>query len=414
MPMSPVHLLSSCAAAVVVLAWSSAGFAAPERFIQDRFVIGFWVDPPVDANVAQRYKEIADADFTLFLGGFNAEATKDQRALWKEYGLKAIVSVPSDLPLDKYPKDPVIWGYLLRDEPNAKDFPALRKRVDALRAACPGKLAYINLFPNYANADQLGTATYEDHVARFMDEVNPDVLSMDHYPVMKPGADSRDSYCANLDVLRKYALRYNVPFWNFFNCMPFGPHADPTESQIRWQIYTSLAYGAKGVLYFCYYTPVSPEFPKGGAIILRDGRRSRHYEEAKRINAVLKDLGPTLMKLTSTGVYRVKPDDDPAKVLAGTPIRNLSRADYDPPHDYLIGVFKHEDGRRAMLINNYRHDFAAWPTVEFDVDPARVVEVSKETGREMPVIDDSPDMPGLQLSFDSGEGRLFLFPPLQQ
>jgi hypothetical protein len=34
--------------------------------------------------------------------------------------------------------------------------------------------------------------------------------------------------------------------------------------------------------------------------------------------------------------------------------------------------------------------------------------VCKETGQEIPVIDDSPDMEGLQLSFDAGEGRLFL------
>jgi hypothetical protein len=55
--------------------------------------------------------------------------------------------------------------------------------------------------------------------------------------------------------MRRESLAAGVPFWNFFNCMPFGPHSDPTEDQIRWQIYTSIAYGAKGVLYFCYWTP---------------------------------------------------------------------------------------------------------------------------------------------------------------
>jgi len=41
------------------------------------------------------------------------------------------------------------------------------------------------------------------------------------------------------------------------------------------------------------------------------------------------------------------------------------------------------------------------------------MEVSKKNGQEAPVIDDSPDMPGLQLSFDAGEGRLFLLPGSQ-
>ena len=49
-------------------------------------------------------------------------------------------------------------------------------------------------------------------------------------------------------------------------------------------------------------------------------------------------------------------------------------------------------------------------TVEFDGEVSKVREVSPKTGREEFVRDDSPDMPGLQLSLDAGEGRLFLLP----
>ncbi|MCP4312846.1 MAG: hypothetical protein GY790_16405, partial [Bacteroidetes bacterium] len=34
----------------------------------------------------------------------------------------------------------------------------------------------------------------------------------------------------------------------------------------------------------------------------------------------------------------------------------------------------------------------------------------KKTGKEIPVVDDSPAMKGLQISLDAGEGRLFLLP----
>jgi len=401
---------------LIAIVLGTAGIAnaaeqAP-RFVQDGFAIGFWVDPPADDKMDERYKEIAEANFTLVLGGFGAnsiETVKKQLVLCEKYDLKALL-FSRGVAAEELPESAACWGYMIRDEPNAKDFPALRERMDEIRAARPGKMGYINLFPNYANADQLGAPTYEEHVRRFVDEVKPDVLSMDHYPRMKPDSDTRDAYCDNLEVLRVQSLRVGIPFWNFFNCMPFGPHADPTEAQIRWQIYTSIAYGAKGVLYFCYYTPFSHEFPKGGAIITRDGRRTRHYDEATRINGAIKNFGPTLMKLTSTGTRRVTPDDDLAEVLAGTPIKNLSRADHDPKHDYLVGLFDHEDGRRAVLLNNYRHNYTAWPTVEFDVDPAQVVEVCKKTGNEIAVMDDSPDMDGLQLSLDAGEGRLFLLP----
>jgi len=378
--------------------------AAPKAFVQDRFAIGFWVDPPADENMDRHYADIAAANFTMVIGGFGAgtpEAVQKQISLCQKYDLKAIVATAGLLP-EKFPESPAVWGYSVRDEPSLKDFAGLREKVDNIRQVRPGKLAYINLFPSYASEEQLGTKTYEEHVKRFVEEVGTDVLSMDYYPSMTPDTDGRSGYCGDLDMMRKYSLQQGIPFWNFFNTMPFGPHFDPTESQLRWQIYTSIAYGAKGVLYFCYWTPVSHEFPKGGAIITTEGIKTRHYEQAKRINHDVRNLGRTLMKLTSTGVYRIKPDDDPARVCGDTPITSLTKG------DYLIGVFKHADGRCAVLLNNYSFAYTAWPTVAFNVPVEQVREVCKDSGKEIPVFDDSPAMDGLQVSLDSGEGRLFL------
>jgi hypothetical protein len=387
-----------------------ASHAAGDRFVQDRFAIGFWVDPPMDSKMEENYKQIADANFTLVLGGFSANnlgKARKQLHLCEKFGLKALVW-SGESPANLLPNSPACWGYTLRDEPSAEDFPALRKRSDEIHKFRPGRIAYINLFPDYADNERLGTANYEEHLRRFVEEVKPDVLSMDHYPRFKPDGDGRDGYCRNLEAMRKASLEANIPFWNFFNTMPYGPHTDPTESQLRWQIYTSIAFGAKGVLYFCYYTPLSPEFPKGGAIIGRDGRPTRHYDQARRINGEIKNLGPTLMQLTSTGTIRIKPGDDPAQVLSGSPIKNLTRADHDPEFELLVGTFKHKDGRRAVLLNNYYFAYTAWPTVEFDTDLSAVREIDKSTGKERPIIDDSPDMEGLQVSLDAGEGRLFV------
>ena len=260
-------------------------------------------------------------------------------------------------------------------------------------------MAFINLLPDYAPAWAIGTS-YVAHVARFCAEVQPDVLSMDHYPMFTTEGDGRDAYCRNLEVMRDQSLKAGIPFWNFFNTMPYGPHTDPTEAQIRWQVFASATHGAKGVMYFCYWTPAGDEFPKGGAIIQRNGKRTRHYEEAKRINAVLKNFGPTLMRLTSKGVYRVKPKAEIAAALAGSPLRSITAG------NFLAGAFQHTDGRRAVMLMNYEFALSAWPTVEFDGEG--VVEIDPATGKERPVEDDSPAMPGLQVSLDAGEGRLFL------
>ncbi len=391
---------------------SDTVLAEPQKFVQDRFAISFWIDPPISD---QNYKDIADANFTVVIGGYGAvkpDQVKKQIQLCEKYDLKAIVSV-EDLSPDQYPTSQAVWGYKVKDEPPATYFPKLKEMVEKIRKVRPGRITFINLYPNYANEQQLGTTSYDEYVRKFVDEVKPYVLSMDHYPWMFPnGNNSCEAYCSNLAVMRKYSLQKDIPFWNFFNAMPFYTQYDPTEAVLRWQIYTSIAYGAKGVMYFCYQTDINAAkiakaFEKGGAILTRQGRKTRHYEQAKRINFGVKNLGPTLMKLTSTAVYLVKPTEDPNVVLKDAPIK-LNAKKHD---SFLIGVFKHEDGRTAVLLNNYNFAYTTWPTVTFDVPAEQVREVCKKTGKEIEVIDDSPEMKGLQVSLDAAEGRLFLLSP---
>ena len=54
-------------AIVLLLAFCGAAFAQ-ERFKQDRFAIGYWVGPHTSENLRERYREIAEANFTLVIG----------------------------------------------------------------------------------------------------------------------------------------------------------------------------------------------------------------------------------------------------------------------------------------------------------------------------------------------------------
>jgi hypothetical protein len=398
---------------LLVLVASSLPAASSPRFVQDRFVIGMWVPPATQDNLDLRYKEIAEANFNLVVGKSGTNAQQHLKRC-NRFGLKTLIE--ADRPVEQLPDGPACWGYLLVDEPGAGSFPDLAKRAEEIRAKRPGRFGYVNLYPNYAPLTALGTPSYDEHVARFIREVKPEVLSMDHYPLMRPEGDTRAAYCDNLDCFRKHALAADIPFWNYFYSMPFNDRLDPTEAQLRWQIFTSVAYGAKGVLYFCYWTPGkgaagAGEFPKGGAILTAEGLKTRHYEEARRINAELTRLGPTLMKLTSTGVYRVTTETN-APALTGSPVRRLARVPGDPVGEFIIGAFRHADGRRAVLILNHNYSYTAWLTVEFDAAPGKVSEVSKATGGPVLAVDDSPELKGFQLSFGPGDARLFLLPSL--
>ena len=392
---------------VAALVATNRAAAAETRFVQDRFAVGFWDDPPADQQTDTRFAEIAEANFTFIIGGFGAttpKAAEREIQLCDRHGLKAIVSM-AGLPPDKLPDKPACWGYVLADEPAPGVFPDLSKTVEAIHQRRPGKLAFINLLPNYAPAWALGTTSYAEHVARFIKVVKPDVLSMDHYPMFKPDSDGRAGYCDNLEVMRSNPWR---------RAFRFGTFSTPCRTA-RTPIRPRPNSAGR-------FTPRWPTAPKASCTSVIGPRSATSSPKAARlsagteparaitrkpgdINAALKNLGPTLMKLTSTAVFRVRPADPPS-ALRGCPIRSLS------PGDYLVGVFRHQDGRRAVLLVNYQFAYSAWPTVEFASDPHNIREVSPKTGKELPVRDDSPDMPGLQISLDAGEGRLFLLPPL--
>lgn len=381
-------------------------------FVQDRFVIGMWVAPRTNDHLDDYYRDIAAAHFSVVVGSSGKSLTEHLKRCNK-FGLKTLIEAEG--PVERFPESPACWGYLLVDEPGCAAFPDIARRAAEIRAKRPGRFGYVNLFPNYASPGALGAPTYDEHVARFMTEVKPEVLSMDHYPLMRPDGDTREAYCENLAVMQKHSLAANIPFWNYFYSMPFNDRMDPTEAQIRWQIFTSVAFGAKGVLYFCYWTPGkgsagAGEFPKGGAILTAEGLKTRHYDEARRINLELKNYGPTLMKLTSTKTLRVTTGNNEMD-LAGTPLRRITSVPGDPQTEFMVGAFSHADGRRAVVIVNQSYSHTAWPTIEFNTDPGKVCEVGKATGKALPVVDDSPELKGLQLSFGAGDARLFILNP---
>jgi hypothetical protein len=115
------------------------------------------------------------------------------------------------------------------------------------------------------------------------------------------------------------------------------------------------------------------------------------------------------MRLTGQGVVRYT-TGNPSTPLARTGVRSLNRVGSDPESTFLIGTLKHADGRRAVLLVNHNMAYTAWPTVVFDAD-GQVVEISREDGRAHPVMDDSPELTGIQLSLGAGDARLFLLPP---
>ena len=245
---------------------------------------------------------------------------------------------------------PSLYAYFITDEPNAAAFPALGKLVGYLRERDPAHMAYINLFPTYANNDQLGTkgdtvTAYKEHLRQYVEIVTPALISWDHYQFVAGGKDS-DQYFLNLALIRKAAMDARLPFLNIVQACTWDPSMRaPTPDELRYLVYTTLAYGAQGISYFVYsYEPCYK--PGTGQLVTPQGKRTELYEAAKKLNPEFVAIASELQKLQSLGTYHAGMLPPGAEPLPdGLPFRfdpPVAKMDDKPPQrvkGLLVGVF---------------------------------------------------------------------------
>jgi hypothetical protein len=265
----------------------------------DAFPVLAWIGPPADQTTPERYRELADAGFNLSFSGFpNAEAMAQALDVAQGAGVKLMISCPElrddpETTVRRFKGHPATAGYYLRDEPSAGDFKDLGDWVRRIRAVDEVLPCYLNLFPTYASPEQLGTATYREHVDRFLAEVPVQIVSFDHYPIV--GDRLRSDWYENLEIIAAAAKRAGKPFWAFALAVAHDPYPVATVEGLRLQVFSNLAYGAKAIQYFTYWTPVSSQWNFHRAPIEADGTRTEVYERVRQVNRGLQHLAPVFM-----------------------------------------------------------------------------------------------------------------------
>jgi hypothetical protein len=240
---------------------------------------------------------------------------------------------------------------------------------------------------------------------------------MDYYPNFDAdeyGTDpSRAGYRADISILRDHALVAGIPFWNYFSISTVFGEPDPTEAQLRWQMFTSLAFGSKGLLYFCYWNPSSGGgsimSPVGNSTDAKSFRPTQHYHQAKTINTKILAWESVLMAGPSSGVWLVESDTTTVfgRTTASTPPVQVTTDGVEL--GYLIGAYTLADNTTtALMIVNQDDRFSGWPTITFDSGTEAWMEVSPVTGEYMTILDENPSSEQLELAIGAGDARLFI------
>ncbi len=207
-----------------------------------------------------------------------------------------------DLLIERVRTHPALYSYFITDEPNASAFEQLGKLVEYLRARDPAHLAYINLFPTYATNEQLGNkgdtvSAYQAHLVQYVEKVKPGMVSYDHYQFSTSGDTGQ--YFLNLGLIRNAALEARVPFLNIVQACTWTPSMRvPKPDEMRYLVYTTLAYGAQGISYYVYCHPGHT-----GGIANPDGTPTVLYPALSVLNREFVAIARQLQPLRSLAVY---------------------------------------------------------------------------------------------------------------
>lgn len=181
--------------------------------------------------------------------------------------------------LQEFGAHPAVWAWNVGDEPS------LAAREDACRAcrlvrqyASPQK-AFLNLFPITEPLHNLGFPTWREYLDHMVEQGELEFLSYDCYAQMRPGKIGWNAYFKSLREYQQAAQRHDIPFWTTLLTIGHFDYRCPSLDDMRWQLNTAAAHGAKGILWFYVYAIDGAFCNYRQAAVNEHGRKTRTYED---------------------------------------------------------------------------------------------------------------------------------------
>lgn len=294
---------------------------------------------------------------------------------------------------EKYAKYKSFAGIAAHDEPWLREMEALGEGKRRHKAVFDRTHFHTNLFP--VRCDSAGVTMRDTHERSSVEEyvnyietyircVEPELLSYDFYPFHKEFGYCDPDWFFQMEFIRKYAVKLGVPYWCFVQVTSWhkGIIRNANETEIRWQAFTALAFGIKGLNYFTYCTPAD----RGGenfdeAMIDRHGNTTPSYDYVRRTNARVSVIGKRLLPAEHRAV--ILPEKSIAPIESTAAVESWGRLRKKCGETVLLGCFE-DDGTELYFPVNTALTESAVCTLEFsesvrlrDVESGRIFEGDK-------------------------------------
>jgi hypothetical protein len=350
----------------------------------------------ISGSSADVNRQLLDYGDALGIQLYITDETIQQFCLNPETGFRRLDSLTLN-----YLRHPSFRGYLLFEKPSLSDFKSFVELVDFFSGKYTQLDYFIQGHPIYAPQARLDTSRYDIYLAMFVDKLKPKFISIEYSAI--DNTTLRPEILHNLQMLSEMSRTKRIPFWGFVLLNPTGQPPAVPHSYIRVQVYTALAYGARGIQYYAFHESGShSEFPTAAAMNPEE-QISQTFLNCATVNSELKKLEPVFMNLEALGVFSSKPV--PAGGTPLTPGLAINKIDAS---GMLVGFFKDQNDNDYVLLVNTDFMLGKKCRVYFSSAVQELVEVAKDDlpiQRFTPQIDKSGNT--LELLFKAGDGRLF-------
>lgn len=403
--------------------------------------IGLWVTPPAQYINDENYKVMSEAGIN-FINGFREETPDNINAAMdyaQKYGMKFFLyqteieqkiklydaEMKKEEPnldltegylnstmsgISDYKDHPAFAGVLFLDEPGKPLFNSVNEFINAFKTQYSDKQWLVNMFPSYATGGIQSNGNYMDYLDTWLDLVKPNYFSYDSYPLLQTGGETADYYY-NLDLIRSKTKERNIPFWTFIQTLSISgtpgvpDKREPSEKDIRWQVYTNLAFGAKGLQYFCYWSPGNGSESFGDALIDTNGNKTVRYDYVKKLNTEIYEIAKILLNCDAEGIMMNVKNGDMNYNLYDQKLTSYGPITSIGGDSFVIGCFSDKDTEaKKVLVSSYKPTASANVVLNI-IDGVESVKIWVNGEKRILPVNNNQ----IEFTIGAGDGILFEF-----
>lgn len=264
--------------------------------------------------------------------------------------------------IDNFKNHKAFYAMQYADEPSKGVIAGFGKAYSAFKKSAPDAPVYTNLFPSWSMPYQHGFENYEEYIKAFCElysQYQAPLLVYDNYrnkDTRLSATERLASFLENLDTVRKITQKYHIPFWTTVLGSAHDHFTDPTAADLDFEVFSALAYGAKGIGYFTTVSHQNGLFQGGPFNWLGD--KTPLYYTIRELNYRIRKLAPVLNHLQSTGCYySLTPKDKMTfkkyPMLESLPGRLMESITSDRDNcSFLVGEFKDDKNEDWVIVVN--------------------------------------------------------------